>query len=288
MAKPDNTYPPKLILDKALYKQHFIQLCNQLQTLEMNNIWTDFNSYSFGQLERLTLDVNFGFLNTVSCLLPAAYRLRFPEVRDIATWRVRERTDPEFAHDVKILRLRHPHPFCRWGLQGDLEPKHWDIIDFHLPHNLTAGPKAEVRRNLESLVPYMRLNSSNITLLTLRNERPEVLERIGPMLQVLPNLHTLTFDGLKLTESILSLFVPPESLGMFPRIRTLRLLLSDVLHLNTLKTLILSHPVQRLDMWRSTLHWDDSTSHRTFRPMGPSLFYEWLCEQVPELYISNP
>lgn len=286
LAQPQSSYPAKLNLIAEPSKTNFIRLCNQLQSLEMNSVWADFDSYSFARLERLTLDVSFGFLSTVDCLLPLAPELRFLEIRDIATWRVRERTDPEPSHGVKMLRLRHPHSFCRWELQEETRSKHWDVIDFHLPHNLTAGPKAETRRNLECLVPYMRANSSNITSLTLRNDRPEVLERISFMLQVLPNLHTLTFDKLRLTESILSLFVPlGGSSGTFLRLHTLRLLLSEVHNVDMLKTLISSHPIRRLDLWRSKLNWGDGTIGRDYRPVGPSPFYEWLCERVPELYI---
>ncbi|KDN51656.1 hypothetical protein RSAG8_00202, partial [Rhizoctonia solani AG-8 WAC10335] len=265
------------------------QLCNQLQTLEMNNILADFDSYTFARLEKLTINVNRGSFDIVNCLLPVAHRLRFLEIRDIAAWRVGERIDPEPVRGVKVLRLRHPNPFCRWELEGDVAPKDWDVIDFHLPHNLTTRPKGETRRNLEYLIPYMRANSSKITSLTLDNNRPEILERINTMLQVLPNLHTLTFDNLDLTESILSLFIPPpDSSDTFPRFHTLRLLLSSVHDVERFKTLILSHPIRRLDLWHSIPVWGDGVVGGSCRPTRPSPFYEWLCERVPELYISEP
>ncbi|KAL5635567.1 hypothetical protein ACGC1H_004388 [Rhizoctonia solani] len=288
MPKPNGYYLPRLNLDSKLCEQNFVQLCNQLQTLEMSNLWVDFNSYTFARLEKLILNADLGFLSVVSCLVPVAHRLRFLEVRDTA-WRVRERIDPELARGVKVLRLRHPYSFCRWELERDLRSKDWDAIDFHLPHNLMAGPQAEARRNLECLIPYMRTNSSKITSLTLRNNKPEVLERISTMLQVLPNLHTLTFDNLHLTESILSLFIPPpDSSGPFPRFCTLRLMVSKIQHVEVFKKLVLSHPIRRLDLWRSTLDWGDGVVGGSYRPTKPSPFYEWLCERVPELYISKP
>ncbi|KDN51655.1 hypothetical protein RSAG8_00201, partial [Rhizoctonia solani AG-8 WAC10335] len=285
MTRVGYNYFPELTLASTSCPQNFIRLCNQLQILEMNNVWVNFGSYSLGRLEKLA--INYGLPDTMDSL-SAAPRLRFLDIRDISSWELQERTDPEPTHGAKVLRVRRPHPFTHWERHG--LRKGWDVIDLHLPNNLTTGRNSEIKSKLECLDQYMRVYSSKIGLLTLCNDRPEILNQVGTMItRDLPNLHTLTFDELELTESILSRFIPPpESLDTFPKFHTLRLLLSDVLHLDTFRALILSHPIRRLYLWRSRLDWGDDTNDRSYRPAGPSPFYEWLCEHVPELYISMP
>ncbi|CAE6487355.1 unnamed protein product [Rhizoctonia solani] len=288
MVQPKDYQLPRLTLKPELCKQNFVQLCNQLQALEMKNLQVNFNSYTFTQLEKLSLNVGVDFFVTMSCVLSTAHKLRFLEIRDITRWTVSELLEPELARGLKVLRLRYPHPFCRWELEGRSESQNWDVIDFHLPRSLTAGPKSG--RNLECLVPYMRTNSSKITSLTLRNDSPKVLEQISTMLQVLPNLHTLTFDNLHLTHTILLLFMPPPNSSQpFPRLHTLRLILSSVRHMEVFKKLVSSHPIRRLELWHSKLNWDNGVVVReSYRPKKITPFYEWLRERVPELYISNP
>ncbi|KAL5635565.1 hypothetical protein ACGC1H_004387 [Rhizoctonia solani] len=285
MARVGYNQLPELALASTSYQQNFVRLCSQLHILEMNNVWFNFNSYSFGRLEKLA--INYGLPEAMDSISTAP-RLRFLDIRDISSWDPQERTDPEPVQGAKVLRIRRPHPFSHWERYGPR--KDWDIIDLHFPNNLTTGRNSEIKSKLECLDQYMRLYSSKIGLLTLCNDRPEILNRVGSMIiQDLPNLHTLTFNELELTESILSRFIPPpESLETFPKFHTLRLLLSDVCHLGTFRTLIMSHPIRCLYLWRSRLDWGNGMDIRSYRPDGPSPLYEWLCEYVPELYILIP
>ncbi|KAL5635511.1 hypothetical protein ACGC1H_004339 [Rhizoctonia solani] len=256
-------------------------LYDQLHTLHLNGVsiphFEGWEERSFSGLRELVLRNEHTCYGGMPYIMTTASNLQLLEFYDSVEWMANPTTLKPVLRPgpgSKILRLHKlPSETLNEGLKW-IMPDAWSTeisIETRLPHPL------QIHQNL-----------STVTALTLDNQKGpiHVGNYVPKLLAALPNLHSLTLERFELVEPTLSGITRPHDAGEaeFPRLSVLRLYSSRVLDHDAFKSAIASHPIRRLEIRNCALGW----SRDRCEPDASCPLYSWLCDQVPELYLTGP